>query len=387
MVKDKEIKVSVIIPVHNTEKYIGKCLDSLLGQTLEEIQVICVNDGSTDRSGEILKEYAGKDSRVTVMEQENKGQAAARNAAAERMEGEYCTFVDSDDWLEAEALEKLYARAAEEKLDVLYFAGRTEYDTEELAAKHDEYFDRAYRRDRIPGDVVSGREMLRRQTEAGQYWRSACMCLIRSRFLKEKGIRFREGIKYEDNLYAYLLCLRAERTACVPDLYYRRLLRENSTITAGRTARDLYGYITSVADEIALLEEAGGSPEDLAPYYTVIDETVKRAYPVWKGLEEKERREIDRYFRVEPCRVREGDLYHSLILALFRAEEERRARIEKEKQLVDELHKAIEGQRKLREDIREIYNSSSYRLGNALMKPVRKISGKQRPDRKPEGEK
>ena len=158
MAAEKRAKVTVIVPVHNTAQYVGKCLDSLTGQTLEEIQVICVNDGSTDGSGEILQAYAGKDSRIRIIEQAKQGPAAARNAAMEAAEGEYCCFVDSDDWLETEALEQLYAKASEERLDVLFFAGKTEYDTEELARNHNKYFDRAYQRDQTEGDVCSGRE-------------------------------------------------------------------------------------------------------------------------------------------------------------------------------------------------------------------------------------
>ena len=85
MAAEKRAKVTVIVPVHNTAQYVGKCLDSLTGQTLAEIQVICVNDGSTDGSGEILQAYAGKDSRIRIIEQAKQGPATARNAAAARM--------------------------------------------------------------------------------------------------------------------------------------------------------------------------------------------------------------------------------------------------------------------------------------------------------------
>ncbi len=387
MVKEKQVKVSVIIPVHNTEQYVGKCLDSMLNQTLKEIQILCVNDGSMDRSGEILKEYAQKDNRVQVTEQMNQGQATARNAALAVAEGEYCTFVDSDDWLEAGALLDLYNQAVEEHLDVLYFAGETEYDTEELAKYHEPYFDRAYQRDKIAGDPVSGREMLRRQLEAGQYWRSACLCLIRRQFLKDAGIRFREGIRYEDNLFAYLLCLRAERAASVPERYYRRLLRENSTITAGRTAQDLYGYITSVTDEISLLKEIVGKYEDNAAFYTVIDDTIKRAYNVWKNLNEEERKKIDQYFRNETCAILEGDLYYSLFLSRFREEEERQRLLEKNDELRQQLKKARSVQEELRQEKQAIYGSASYRVGNVLLAPARKIGKILHPRQKTEEKK
>ena len=90
-------KVSVIIPVYNVEKYLKQCLDSVVNQTLKDIEIICVNDGSTDNSLEILEEYAQKDNRIIIISQENQGQSVARNIALEKATGEYVGFVDSDD--------------------------------------------------------------------------------------------------------------------------------------------------------------------------------------------------------------------------------------------------------------------------------------------------
>ena len=129
-----EPKLSIIVPVYNVEAYLGKCLDSILEQTLEEIEIICVNDGSTDTSGEILRKYAEKDSRILLIEQENQGLGAARNAGIEKARGEYIGFVDSDDFVDPAMFEKLYEKAKKYGSDVvltninLYYTdtGRTE---------------------------------------------------------------------------------------------------------------------------------------------------------------------------------------------------------------------------------------------------------------------
>ena len=113
-----DLKVSVIIPVYNVEKYLPACLDSVLGQTLREIEVICVNDGSTDKSPEILQEYAKKDSRIIVINQENKGLGSARNRAIEIAKGEYIGFVDSDDYIDADFYEKLYNAALKHNAEI-----------------------------------------------------------------------------------------------------------------------------------------------------------------------------------------------------------------------------------------------------------------------------
>lgn len=106
-----KIKVSVIVPVYNVEKYLRECLNSLVNQTLKEIEIICINDGSEDSSLEILNEYASKDSRFVIINQENSGQSVARNKGLDVAKGEYIGFVDSDDWVDLNFFENLYSEA------------------------------------------------------------------------------------------------------------------------------------------------------------------------------------------------------------------------------------------------------------------------------------
>ena len=115
------IKVSVIIPVYNVEKYLKKCLDTVINQTLKDIEIICVDDGSTDNSLNILDEYQKSDSRIKILNQENKGPGEARNLALKNINGEYVFFLDSDDWIELDALEKLYDNATANDSDLVFF--------------------------------------------------------------------------------------------------------------------------------------------------------------------------------------------------------------------------------------------------------------------------
>lgn len=112
------LKVSVIVPVYNVEKYLPDSLDSLCNQTLKDIEIICVNDGSTDGSLNILSEYLNLDSRIKVIDKVNEGAAAARNAGMETAAGEYIGFVDSDDWVDADFYEKLYLEASSKNADI-----------------------------------------------------------------------------------------------------------------------------------------------------------------------------------------------------------------------------------------------------------------------------
>ena len=114
-------KFSVILPVYNVEKYLRECLESLVNQTLKDIEFICVNDGSTDSSLDILNEYAKKDSRFVIINQHNQGQGVARNNALAVAKGEYVAFVDPDDWVETNMFEELYLKFKETNVDVIQF--------------------------------------------------------------------------------------------------------------------------------------------------------------------------------------------------------------------------------------------------------------------------
>ena len=127
--RNEKIVVSVIIAVYNAEKFLGQCLDSIVGQTLKDIEIICVNDGSTDSSLEILEEYAKKDSRLKVFTKENEGLggASARNYGLDIACGKYISILDSDDFFELEMLEKAVKKAEATNSDIVVFGGY-EYD-------------------------------------------------------------------------------------------------------------------------------------------------------------------------------------------------------------------------------------------------------------------
>lgn len=112
-------KISVIIPVYNVAPYLAKCLDSVLAQTMSDIEVICVNDGSTDNSGKILQDYAAKDRRVKIINQNNQGISAARNAGLKVVQSDYVMFVDSDDYIAADMTEKLHSMMISGNPDVV----------------------------------------------------------------------------------------------------------------------------------------------------------------------------------------------------------------------------------------------------------------------------
>lgn len=113
--------VSIIVPIYNVEQYLTECLDSLVNQTLRDIEIICVNDGSPDHSADIVRRYMHLDARITLIEQENRGLSGARNTGLRVAKGEYVYFMGSDDWLEADAMDICYNVAKKDRIDVVFF--------------------------------------------------------------------------------------------------------------------------------------------------------------------------------------------------------------------------------------------------------------------------
>ena len=114
----QEKTISLIIPVYNVEKYLARCLDSVINQTFKDLEIICIDDGSTDNSSDILQNYALKDERIVVIRQANAGLSAVRNVGISRAKGEYICFIDSDDWIDFDFCEKLYNSAEKHSADI-----------------------------------------------------------------------------------------------------------------------------------------------------------------------------------------------------------------------------------------------------------------------------
>lgn len=115
---EREIKISIIIPIYNAEKYLKRCLESIITQSLKEIEIICVNDGSTDNSLEILEKFQENNDRIIIINKKNSGASSARNTALKIVKGKYCLNIDSDDWIEQGYLEDLYNKAEKDNLDI-----------------------------------------------------------------------------------------------------------------------------------------------------------------------------------------------------------------------------------------------------------------------------
>ena len=125
-------RISIVVPVYNAEKYLRHCLDSLINQTMQDIEIICVNDGSKDNSLAILEDYVKRDKRIVLLNQSNRGVSVARNNALKHVRGEYYMFVDSDDWIDDNACEVAYNCAIKENADCLMFSYIKEFGSHSI---------------------------------------------------------------------------------------------------------------------------------------------------------------------------------------------------------------------------------------------------------------
>lgn len=123
------VKVSIIVPVYNVEKYLARCLDSLVNQTLKEIEIICVNDGSTDESQQILDQYFDRDERIIIVSKDNSGVSDSRNIGLGNASGDYVAFVDSDDWIDLDAIHSMYREAKENQCEIVMCGYVREFET------------------------------------------------------------------------------------------------------------------------------------------------------------------------------------------------------------------------------------------------------------------
>ena len=260
-------KVSVVIPVYNCAEYIGECVESIMHQTLEEIEIICVNDGSTDDTMEILEELAEKDNRITVVTQGNRGASVARNHGIDIATGEYICYVDSDDLLENGTLECLYTKLKRDALDVLFYDGKIRYEEDKFDNSiRDGYY---IRKNSYP-EVYSGLDMLCRMQLNGDYRVTPCMQIASRKFIRESGIRFEECIYHEDNIYTFQVILNAKRASHVSEAFYVRRVRRNSIMTVKHNWNHCYGYFVSFMALQNILAKHDIEKEQLPAIYEII---------------------------------------------------------------------------------------------------------------------
>lgn len=236
-----EMFLSIIVPAYNAEPYIGELLDSLLPQMQSDVEILCIDDGSSDGTLNVLDCYARKHDCIRVFHQENQGQGAARNYALKLARGTYIQFADSDDKLRGDALSVVRGILTDRPLDVLFFDGDTFYESDELAEKF-KTFGSNYKRERAHLGDLTGPELFRQLKAEDAYRVSPCMAVFNRRYLQENDIAFPEGIIYEDNVFTLKAICLAQAAAHIDEPLYLRRIRQGSTMTSIKTAKNVRSY-------------------------------------------------------------------------------------------------------------------------------------------------
>lgn len=265
-------KITVIVPVYNVEDYLDKCLDSVIKQTYKNIEIIVVNDGSTDNSGEICQEYAQKDNRITYVEQENGGLSDARNAGLERMTGSYVTFVDSDDWIEQDYVEVLYNKLTEYQADVSvgnYYSYNEDEGMYYFHINGDSYYEKVF-------DNVSIFENLYESQEMKSFALISAWGKLYKASLFDY-IRFDKGKLGEDGYMNQKLYLLVQKVIYINQGLYAYRQRSGS-ITKTWTEKWMHALVDAMSERITLLANMGYPLEKhLAVYRQMLEVSLANA--------------------------------------------------------------------------------------------------------------
>lgn len=249
------VKVSVVIPVYNVEEFLKECLDSIVNQTLNDIEIICVNDGSNDKSLDILNYYAEHDDRFTIISQENGGHAVATNRGMKLAKGDYLYLMDSDDILELTALEETYNYAKKKDVDFVIFQSLNYVMDEDKIYKTD-----IYSMDKI-ADFVG--ESVFNYKDLGDMIFEITVTpwskLYRNQFIKDIGATFPEGLVFDDNIFFWDVLFNAKKIAFYKKHLFKRRWYCYSSTTAGDQrfldSIDIHNLMIDRFEKYGLMEE------------------------------------------------------------------------------------------------------------------------------------
>lgn len=345
------IFLSFVIPVYNTQDYVGELLDSILSQEMDDIEIICVDDGSEDNALSVLQSYEERFTNVRVLHQENRGQGSARNLGLRYACGQYVQFVDSDDKLRGDSISFLRSVLSGVTFDVLFFDGYTFYDSEDLADKF-KAFKSTYKRDRSHLGEMTGSELFRLLKAENAYKVSPCMAVFSRSYLVSNDIFFPEGIIYEDNVFTLKAICLAQRAGHVNEQLYFRRIRRGSTTTLAKTAKNVRSYFEVYYQMFIFASQR------VWDYATA--KAIASEMKVVLGLIRKQFKALNKAQRIAVCTL--PPVQETLMDSLVAQTTEQKKRESAEKKL-----------RKVRKENKLIKASNSWRIGRTVTAPARVI--------------
>lgn len=366
-------KVSVIVPVYNVEKYLTECMESIVGQTLRELEIICVNDGSTDGSLEILNSYAKKDDRVVVIDKPNGGYGHAMNTGLDRATGEYVGIVEPDDYIKLEMFEDLYTIAKEKDLDVI------KADFHRFV--HDEKGELQLKYYHLSKDAEAYNKVVNPydHPEVFRYVLNTWSGIYKRAFLEEYHIRHNEtpGASFQDNGFWFQTFAQAQRMYFVDKPYYMN--RRDNPNSSVHSKEKVYCMNEEYAFIHAFME---AHPQILERFK--YEYSLKRCINYMFSF-----RRVGEEFKLEYARrfaeeFREAERLGELDESIFKPEMWKNLRLVMEdpdgyyyyqKFEVEKLEKKIQ---KLEKKVKDIKQERSYKVGRMVTWLPRKIKGKKK---------
>ncbi len=292
MENENNPRMSIIIPVYNVEKWLRECLDSIVIQTASDFEVILINDGSTDSSLEILKEYGKKYPFFHIYTKKNGGLSSARNVGIHHAQGEYIYFLDSDDKLYDEnCVSFLLSELQESDLDVLCFDGESFFETRELQEKNPTY-GAAYQRQQSYGDYSTGCELFSKLVYNQDYYPSACLACYRKGFLEKYNLYFDEGYLYEDNLFSFKAMLLGGRVRHQARKILFRRIRHGSITQAALRWDNVKSYFHTWMCMKEFWKMHPFEPNVESAIESIVDGIKAAVISVWNGVSLEERAKV-----------------------------------------------------------------------------------------------
>lgn len=309
------IKVSVIVPIYNVKDYLADCLDSLERQTIDSIEVIMVNDGSTDGSEVIAATYSDRNPNFKLVNRDNGGLSAARNTGLEYVTGEYVYFLDGDDFLSDSTLETLYNKAVSEDLDQVRFAAYTFTDgTKDYRWSRDEERLGYVYLGSYPG-IYKGTDFIQRSIDNDDFYPNCGLIITRRNIIEDNNLRFVEGIVHEDNLFNFQITYYCNKIAVLNQpLHYRRY-RTGSIISSPNYLMKIKSMCISAEETDKFVDVHPDIPEQTAKWLNWYYALFMLEY--WEKLPKDEQKlpEVDEYFkRLKPLLYKYGNMHLSVKL-------------------------------------------------------------------------
>lgn len=404
-------KVTVIVPAFNVSLWIGQCLDSILRQTLQEIEIIIVDDGSTDATLDVALNYAQHDTRITVMSQHKPGHscASSRNAALswDHQWGDYLYFLDADDWIEPNALQTLWERAEKDQLDEVIFDGAAFLDDTKIPSKQAERefakYSKYYRRYQDYTGVWDGKDLLCVFHAAEEYRVNVALQFFNKSYFDTSHLRFNQSAAHEDNTFTFQALWHAKRVGYIPQAFYRRRVRSDSLMTSAKQFKHAHGYFLAYQEVLA---ELWRYPSDVAEQtrtatmiatqllrnarndYHKLSFAEKYAFWALNPIDQRNFEVLVRELDTFRTHMEDAEASRERALVAKRAAEamacthkhaasSAAADLKKEMQAhrkaESALRDALEKNRRLKKRLDALLSSKSYRIGSALVTPAKKI--------------